>query len=162
VDIVRAVMLTSGTIVRLPVPQRRAGTGSLSSWLRRAAIAPLLSTLRTTGAASPSRLTRSKCCITNTPMGRPRKIPAERLSHYVQARVNDHQWNWLEYRAVEFHEGDLSKAIRECIGWSQTAVAIFNAADPHAKLDEYLDPSRTQEFGDYELVMDAEPDDNAA
>jgi hypothetical protein len=46
---------------------------------------------------------------------RPRKLPAERLSRYVQARVTDEQWNWLEYRAVEFHEGDLSKAIRECL-----------------------------------------------
>jgi hypothetical protein len=94
-------------------------------------------------------------------MGRPRKIPAERLIRYVQARVTDPQWNWLEYRAVEYHDGDLSKALRECIEWSQTAVEIFNASDPHAKLDEVLTNMKTIEPGEYELVMDAEQDDAA-
>ena len=92
-------------------------------------------------------------------MGRPRKLPAERLSRYVQARVTDEQWNWLEYRAIEHHEGDLSKAIRECISWSHIAVEIFDARDPHAKLDEHLASTKLVEQGDYELVMDAEPSD---
>ena len=95
-------------------------------------------------------------------MGRPRKIPAERLSRYVQARVTDEQWNWLEYRAVDVHDGDLSKALRECILWSHWAVEIFNAKDPHAKLDEYLAKITVVESGAYELIMDAEPDDDEA
>jgi hypothetical protein len=41
----------------------------------------------------------------------------------------------VEYRAVEHHDGDLSKALRECIVWSQLAVEIFDAKDPHARLD---------------------------
>lgn len=93
-------------------------------------------------------------------MGRPRKIPAERLSHYVQARVNDYQWNWLEYRAVEYHDGDISKALRECIVWSQLATEIFDSKDPHAKLDELLRETK-DEFVTKELVMDAEPNDEA-
>jgi hypothetical protein len=94
-------------------------------------------------------------------MGRPRKIPAERLSRYVQARVTDDQWNWLEYRAVEHHDGDLSKTLRECIIWSQVAVGIFDSADPHAKLDDHLTEMTEHEPQGAELVMDAEPGDDA-
>jgi len=94
-------------------------------------------------------------------MGRPRKIPAERLSRYVQARVTDDQWNWLEYRAVEHHDGDLSKALRECIIWSQVAVGILDSADPHAKLDDHLTEMTEHEPKGAELVMDAEPGDDA-
>ncbi len=94
-------------------------------------------------------------------MGRPRKIPAERLSRYIQARVTDEQWNWLEYRAVEHHGGDLSKALRECIIWSQTAVTIFDASDPHAELSAQLEKMTVSEVGDVGLVMDAEPADEA-
>ena len=88
-------------------------------------------------------------------------MPAERLSRYVQARVTDEQWNWLEYRAVEHHDGDLSKALRECIIWSQTAVKIFSASDPHAELAAQLEEIPVADVGDVELVMDAEPDDAA-
>ena len=80
-------------------------------------------------------------------MGRPRKIPGERLSRYVQARVTDDQWNWLEYRAVEHHDGDLSKTLRECIVWSRIAAAIFDSNDPHAKLDEFLSGTTDEERG---------------
>jgi hypothetical protein len=35
----------------------------------------------------------------------------------------------------------------------------LNASDPHAKLDEILERVKVVEHGDFELVMDAEPDD---
>lgn len=88
--------------------------------------------------------------------------PADRLSRYVQARVSDDQWDWLALRAVEHHEGDLSKTIRECIVWSKVAVEIFSARDPHAKLDEMLAETVNEEQAAVELVMDEEPVDDAA
>jgi hypothetical protein len=89
-------------------------------------------------------------------MGRPRKLPADRLSRYVQARVTDYQWNWLEYRAREDFEGDLSKALRSSIDHSVMLGEILRATDPHAKLDELLE--RRIDDADLELYMDEEPE----
>jgi hypothetical protein len=79
----------------------------------------------------------------------------------VQARVNDRQWDWLEERAVEYHEGDMSKAIRDCIDWSRIAVEILAAPDPHAKLDEIRERGES-EADRLEITMDEEPDARVA
>jgi hypothetical protein len=92
-------------------------------------------------------------------MGRPRKFPAERLSHYVQARVNDNQWNWLEYKAVEDFDGDLSKALRWCIDQSVIWTELINAPDPRAEFEEFMS-SAVSKY-ELELHMDEEPDDAA-
>ena len=92
-------------------------------------------------------------------MGRPRKIPSERLSRYVQARVTDYQWNWLEYKAVEDFDGDLSKALRWCIDQSVTWAEIMEADNPRAKFDELM-ASAVSKY-ELELHMDEEPSDAA-
>jgi hypothetical protein len=61
------------------------------------------------------------------------------MSRMVQARVTDEQWNYLEYRAVEFHDGDLSAAIREAIVFSREFTAILEAASPPEALRELQD-----------------------
>jgi hypothetical protein len=86
-------------------------------------------------------------------------MPAERLSRYVQARVTDGQWNWLEYQAVEFFESDLSKALRGCIDQSRIFETILDSDDPRAKFEEFLSNAKSKY--DLELVMDAEPSDEA-
>ena len=57
----------------------------------------------------------------------------------VQARVTDEQWNYLEYRAIEFHDGDLSAAIREAIVFSHEFTGILEAASPSQALRELQD-----------------------
>lgn len=71
-------------------------------------------------------------------IGRPRKLPAERLSRYVQARVSDPHWNWLEHKAVEEFDGDVSKALRWCIDQSVILAEILDADEPRSALDELL------------------------
>ena len=92
-------------------------------------------------------------------MGRPRKIPAERLSRYVQSRVTDYQWNWLEYKALEDFDGDLSKALRWCIDQSVIWSELINSPDPRAEFDAFM--SRAVPTHELELHMDEEPDDAA-
>jgi hypothetical protein len=93
-------------------------------------------------------------------MGRPRKLPAERLSRYVQARVTDDQWNWLEYKARDSFDGDVSKSLRWCIEQASIFDGILTAGDPRQALDDLL--SRVVTRHDLELVMDEEPDDEEA
>jgi len=93
-------------------------------------------------------------------MGRPRKLPAERLSRYVQARVTDDQWNWLEYKARDSFDGDVSKALRWCIDQASIFDGILTSPDPRQALDDLL--ARVVSRHDLELVMDEEPDDEKA
>jgi hypothetical protein len=90
-------------------------------------------------------------------MGRPRKLPAERLSRYVQARVTDGQWNWLEYKALDSFDGDVSKALRWCIDQSSILDGILDSPDPRKKFDELL--SSVVDGWELELTMDEEPHD---
>jgi hypothetical protein len=93
-------------------------------------------------------------------MGRPRKLPAERLSRYVQARVTDDQWNWLEYKARDSFDGDVSKSLRWCIDQASILDGILTSGDPRQALDDLL--SRVVSAHDLELVMDEEPDNEKA
>jgi len=90
-------------------------------------------------------------------MGRPRN--KNRMSRMVQARVTDEQYNWLYYRAVEFHEGDLSQAIREAINFSVELVEILEAESPPDALVETMERWR-REYEDSrdEVYMDESDD----
>lgn len=93
-------------------------------------------------------------------MGRPRKLPADRLSRYVQARVSDDQWKWLEHKALDSFDGDVSKSLRWCIDQSSIFDGILDSPDPRAAFDELL--SRTVSRFDLELTMDEEPHNEEA
>ena len=93
-------------------------------------------------------------------MGRPRKLPADRLSRYVQARVTDDQWNWLEYKAIDSFDGDVSKSLRWSIDQSSIIDGILASPDPQAAFGALL--SRTVSGHDLELTMDEEPHDEKA
>jgi hypothetical protein len=58
------------------------------------------------------------------------------MSRVVQARVTDPQWSFLEYRAIEFHEGDLSAALREAIVFATHFAAILESPSPPDALRE--------------------------
>jgi hypothetical protein len=86
-------------------------------------------------------------------MGRPRS--KNRMSRMVQARVTDEQYNWLYYRAVEFHDGDLSQAIRESITFSEEFASIIEAESPSDALSETLERWRREsEESRGEVYMD--------
>jgi hypothetical protein len=90
-------------------------------------------------------------------MGRPRK--KDRMSRMVQARVTDEQWNYLEYRAIEFHDGDLSAALREAILFSRELMTIVEAKSPPAALRELRERwQREYQDGRDKTYMD-EPDE---
>jgi len=81
------------------------------------------------------------------------------MSRMVQARVTDEQYNWLYYRAIEFHDGDLSQAIRESITFSEEFARILEADSPPDALTETLERwQREHEESREEVYMD-EADD---
>jgi hypothetical protein len=90
-------------------------------------------------------------------MGRPRS--KNRMSRMVQARVTDEQYNWLYYRAVEFHDGDLSQAIRESINFAEAFAAVLDAESPPEALTELLERwERQYEESRGEVFMDGADD----
>jgi hypothetical protein len=90
-------------------------------------------------------------------MGRPRS--KNRMSRMVQARVTDEQYNYLVYRATEFHSGDLSQAIRESIGFAEELMQVVESEDPPGALATALARWR-QEFEETrDAVYMDEPDD---
>jgi hypothetical protein len=74
--------------------------------------------------------------------------------------VTDDQWNWLEYRALDSFEGDVSKSIRWCIDQSRIFDEILDTPDPRAALDALLSTAVSR--FDHGLTMDEEPDDEEA
>lgn len=83
------------------------------------------------------------------------------MSRMVQSRVTDEQWNYLEYRAIEFHDGDLSAAIREAIVFSREFAAILEAASPPEALQELQDRWRQEhERRRNETYMDEADDED--
>jgi hypothetical protein len=83
------------------------------------------------------------------------------MSRMVQARVTDEQWNYLEYRAVEFHDGDLSEAIREAIVFSREFTAILEAASPPKALQDLQDRWEREHRGrQNETFMDEADDED--
>ena len=58
-------------------------------------------------------------------MGRPRKL--DKMTRVVTARVTDDQWDWLAERAIELHDGDLSKAVRGGLLLGQVMADILSA-----------------------------------
>lgn len=77
------------------------------------------------------------------------------MSRMVQARVTDEQYNWLYYRAVEFHDGDLSQAIRESINFAEAFAGVLDAESPPEALTELLDGWRREyEESRGEVFMD--------
>ena len=91
-------------------------------------------------------------------MGRPRS--KNRMSRMVQARVTDEQYNWLYYRAIEFHNGDLSQAIRESINFSVDFVEILEAESPPDALAETMERWR-REYADSRDEVYMDESDNA-
>jgi hypothetical protein len=77
-------------------------------------------------------------------MGRPRKYP-ERMSRLVQTRVTDEQYDWLIEQAVDWHDGELSAAVRSAIEGSQVLDKILNSADPVSELRQLLGRREQQE-----------------
>ena len=81
------------------------------------------------------------------------------MSRMVQARVTDGQFNYLHYRATEFHDGDLSQALREAITLAEELNGILEADSPPDALVEMLERWRREyEERRDEVYMD-EPDD---
>jgi hypothetical protein len=92
-------------------------------------------------------------------MGRPRS--KNRMSRMVQARVTDEQWNYLEYRAVEFHDGDLSAAIREAVVFAREFTGILEASSPADALSDLQDRWRREaENRRNETFMDEADDED--
>lgn len=60
------------------------------------------------------------------------------MSRMVQARVTDAQYNYLHYRATEFHNGDLSQALRESIGFAEELMSVLEAESPTDALGEMI------------------------
>jgi hypothetical protein len=89
-------------------------------------------------------------------MGRPRKL--DKMTRVVTARVTDDQWDWLAERAIELHDGDLSKAVRDGLLLGQVMADILTARDPAAALSEFLRRSEEEQGRRFELRMDS-PDD---
>jgi hypothetical protein len=89
-------------------------------------------------------------------MGRPRKL--NKMTRVVTARVTDDQWDWLAERAMEIHDGDLSKAVREGLLFGQVMTDILSAPDPQAALDEFLRRSEDEKCRRFELRMDSTDD----
>ena len=65
-------------------------------------------------------------------MGRPRK--PDRLTRTLTARVSDEQYDWLIEQAIDYHGGDLSKALRDAIDEAMIFRRLLNTADPPAEL----------------------------
>ena len=86
-------------------------------------------------------------------MGRPRKL--DKMTRVVTARVTDDQWDWLAERAIELHDGDLSKAVRDGLLLGQVMVDILSARDPAAALSEFLRRSEEEQGRRFELRMDS-------
>jgi hypothetical protein len=65
-------------------------------------------------------------------MGRPRKL--DRLTRTITARVPDDQYDWLVEDAVNFRDGDLSRALRYAIATAMTFERVLGSRDPLAEL----------------------------
>lgn len=78
-------------------------------------------------------------------MGRPRKLPQDRLTRTITARVADDQYDWLVEDAIQFHGGDLSKALREAIRTAMSFERVLSNRDPHAALDDLIERGRAAE-----------------
>jgi hypothetical protein len=77
------------------------------------------------------------------------------MTRVVTARVTDDQWDWLEERAIELHDGDLSKAVREGILFGQIMSDILSARDPRAAFSEFLARSEEERDRRFQLRMDS-------
>jgi hypothetical protein len=77
-------------------------------------------------------------------MGRPRKYP-ERMTRLVQARVSDAQYEWLVENAVDFHEGELSAAVRGAIEQAQIFGELLMKADPPGELAAMIERGHQEE-----------------
>jgi hypothetical protein len=80
------------------------------------------------------------------------------MTRVVTARVTDEQWDWLAERAIELHDGDLSKAVRDGLLLGQVMADILSAPDPAAALTEFLRRSEDARGKPLELRMGS-PDD---
>ena len=90
-------------------------------------------------------------------MGRPRKL--DKMTRVVTARVTDDQWDWLAERAIELHDGDLSKAVRGGLLLGQVMADILSARDPAVALSEFLRRSEEERSRPLELRMDRADDE---
>lgn len=70
------------------------------------------------------------------------------MSRLVQARVSDEQYEWLIENAVDFHEGELSAAVRDAIEQAQAFSKLLGHADPPAELAAMIERGRKEEARD--------------
>ena len=84
-------------------------------------------------------------------MGRPRK--PDRLTRTLTARVSDEQYDWLIEQAIDYHGGDLSKAVRDAIDEAMVFRRVLNTADPLGELAAIIErgrQERAREEAEYE------------
>lgn len=71
-------------------------------------------------------------------MARRRKYQ-NRMTRLVQARVSDEHYDWLVQNAIDFHDGELSAAVRDAIEQAEIMERLLSAADPVAELKGIID-----------------------
>jgi hypothetical protein len=79
-------------------------------------------------------------------MGRPRKL--DRLTRTITARVSDEQYDWLVADAVNYRNGDLSKALRYAIEAARTFESVLGSDDPVAEMQGIVRRREEQDMQD--------------
>ena len=60
------------------------------------------------------------------------------MTRVVTARVADDQYDWLAESAIHFHNGDLSKALRDALTAAMSFERVLSSRDPLAELAEMI------------------------
>ena len=68
-------------------------------------------------------------------MGRPRKIPRDRLTRTITARVSDEQFDWLIER---MEDGEFSASVRDALDSARLFERILISPEPIAALRKVL------------------------